>query len=185
MRDMGNRSKGFTLVELLTGVAVLAITLTLAGPSFVGMIKNNRISGASNDFVGALQLAKTESAARTRPVSICKSNDDATGCVGGGDWQQGWLVFTDIDADGNYDDGEDTLIFIQEALHEQITFGGTAGVDTSVTFFPSGTSSVTSTEVLIMCDERGYDDSALGILISITGRGNVVKAEDSGQNACL
>ena len=184
MREMGNQSKGFTLLELLTGVTILAITMALAGPSFVQMIKDNRIDGATSDFVGALQLAKTESAARTRPVSICKSNDDATNCVGGGDWQQGWLVFTDLNADGNID-GDDTIVFINEALHEQLTFGGTAGVTNFITFFPTGTTSITSIEVLMMCDERGYDESAQGILISITGRGNVVKAEDSGQNACL
>jgi type IV fimbrial biogenesis protein FimT len=181
---MGIQSKGFTIVELLTGVAILAITMALAGPSFVTMIKDNRIDSATSEFVGALQLAKAESASRTRPVSVCKSNTTADGCNAGGEWTQGWLVFADIDGDGLLD-GEDTLILVREALHEQITFGGTAGVDEFITFFPSGTTSVTSTEVLMMCDERGYDDSAQGVLISITGRGNVVRAEDSGQNACL
>ncbi len=178
------QSKGFTLLELLVGVSILAITMALAGPSFVQLIKDNRIDGATNDFVGSLQLAKAESAARSRPVSICKSNDVGTECVANGDWRQGWIVFTDLNADGNLD-GDDSIIYVNEPLHEQITFGGTNGVATFITYNPSGTTSITSTEVLIMCDDREYEQSAQGVLISITGRGNVVKAEDSGQAACL
>lgn len=178
------KSEGFTILELLIGVTILAITMALAAPNFIDIVKNNRIAGASSDFIGALQLAKTESASSVRPVSICKSNNDGDKCVGGGDWQQGWLVFTDLDADGNLD-GDDTIIFVNQALDDQITFGGTAGVDDSITFNPSGTTSLTSTETLILCDERGFDYSGKGILISITGRASIVTRDNSGQTTCL
>ncbi len=148
------------------------------------MIKNNRISGSANDFVAALQLAKAEAASRINPVSLCKSNPAGNACVAGGDWQQGWIVFSDANGNAAVDAG-DTVLLSHEALDATITFDGTAGVATAITYRPSGTTSVTSTEVLIICDDRGFADSAKGILVTITGRGAVMKASETGQNACL
>ncbi|MCP4766165.1 MAG: hypothetical protein GY875_07820 [Gammaproteobacteria bacterium] len=177
-------SRGFTLLELIIIIGILGMTMAFAAPGLATMIKNNRLSGSVNDFVAALQYAKAEAASRVNPVSLCKKNPAGTACVGGGDWQQGWIVFSDANGDAAVDGG-DTVLLNHEALDASITFGGTAGVATAVTYRPSGTTSVTSTEVLIICDERGFAESAKGILVSITGRGAVMKATDTGQNACL
>ena len=181
---MSTYQKGFTLLELIIIIAILGLTMAFAAPGLSDMIKNNRISGNSNDFVAALQFAKAEAASRVNPVTVCKRNAAGSACVADGDWQQGWIVFSDIDGDAAVD-GDDEVLMRHEALHAAITFGGTAGVDTFVTYRPSGTTSVTSTEVLILCDDRGYAASAKGILVSITGRGAVMKAAETGQNACL
>ena len=148
------------------------------------MIKNNRISGSASDFVAALQFAKAEAASRINPVTLCKKNPAGTACVAGGDWQQGWIVFSDINGNAAVNGGEIVLLN-HEALDDSITFGGTAGIATAVTYRPSGTTSVTSTEVLIICDDRGFVDNAKGILVTITGRGAVMKVSETGQNACL
>ncbi|MCP4472031.1 MAG: prepilin-type N-terminal cleavage/methylation domain-containing protein [Gammaproteobacteria bacterium] len=181
---MSTDSRGFTLLELIIIIAILGLTMAFAAPGLSTMIKNNRISGNANDFVAALQFAKTEAASRINPVTLCKSNPAGTACVAGGDWQQGWIVFSDANGDAAVNAG-DTVLLSHEALDDTITFGGTAGVDTAVTYRPSGTTSVTSTEVLIICDDRGFADSAKGILVTITGRGAVMKASETGQNACL
>jgi len=181
---MRNCGKGFTLVELVVALGILGLTMAFAVPSFVGLISNNRISTSANDFVGALQLAKAESAARTAPATICKKNIAGTGCVTTGDWQQGWIVFSDINGNAAVDAG-DAVVLNHEALDSQITFNGTAGVTNSITFNPSGRTSITGTQVFIMCDARGFAVSAKGILVTITGRGSVLKATDTGQTACL
>ena len=181
---MGNCDKGFTLVELIMALGVLGLTMAFAVPSFVTVISNNRISSSANDFVGSLQLAKAESAARIEPTTICKKNIAGTGCLTSGDWQQGWIVFSDNNGNAAVDAG-DTVVLNHEALDSQITFNGTAGVTNSITFNPSGRTSITGTQVLIMCDARGFAESAKGILVTITGRGNVMKASDTGQIACL
>ncbi len=181
---MGNCGKGFTLVELIMALGILGLTMAFAVPSFVNLISNNRISSSASDFVGALQLAKAESAARTSPATICKKNIAGTGCVTTGDWQQGWIVFSDLNGNAAVDAG-DAVVLNHEALDSQITFNGTAGVTNSITFNPSGRTSITGTQVLIMCDARGFAESAKGILVTITGRGNVMKASDTGQTACL
>ena len=181
---MRNYDKGFTLIELMMGVAILGITMAFAAPSFTNLISNSRISGDANDFINALQLAKAEAAARINPTTICKKNTAGSACVAAGDWQQGWIVFSDIDGDGIVDAGE-TVVLNHEALDPRISFGGTAQVANSITFRPSGTTSITGTQVLIVCDDRGFAESAKGILITITGRGGVMKAADTGQTTCL
>jgi type IV fimbrial biogenesis protein FimT len=177
-------SKGFTLLELIIIIAILAITMAFAAPGLGTMIANNRISGSVNDFVAALQFAKAEAASRVNPVTLCKKDATSTGCIAGGDWQQGWIVFSDLNGDATVN-GADTILLNHEALDASITFGGTAGVTTSITYRPSGTTSITNTEVLIICDNRGFAESAKGVLVTITGRGSVMKATDTGQNACL
>ncbi|MCP4334136.1 MAG: prepilin-type N-terminal cleavage/methylation domain-containing protein [Gammaproteobacteria bacterium] len=186
---MGTDSRGFTLLELVIVIVILGLTMAFAAPGLSTMIKNNRVSGNANDFVAALQFAKAEAASRINPVTLCKKNSAGTACVGGGDWQQGdwqqgWIVFSDLNGDAAVD-GDDTVLLNHETLDAKITFGGTAGVATAVTYWPSGTTSVTGTEVLIICDDRGFADSAKGILVTITGRGAVMKASETGQIACL
>ena len=180
---MVTNSKGFTLLELIIVVAILGITMAIATPGLRTMIANNRISGAASDFVAALQFAKAEAVARINPVTLCKSSN-STGCAGTGDWQQGWIVFSDDNGDAGVDDGEEVLLNHQ-ALNAQITFIGTAGVTDAITMQPSGTSSVTTIETLMICDGRGFDYSSRGILITITGRGSVMKGSDTGQTTCL
>ncbi|MCZ6486732.1 MAG: GspH/FimT family pseudopilin [Gammaproteobacteria bacterium] len=180
---MGNCGKGFTLVELMVALGILGLTMAFAVPSFVTLISNNRISSSASDFVGSLQLAKAESAARTSPATICKKNIAGTGCVTAGDWQQGWIVFSDINGNAAVDAG-DAVVLDHEPLDSQITFND-AGVTNSITFNPSGTTSITGTQIFIMCDARGFADYAKGILVTITGRGSVMKASDTGLTACL
>lgn len=180
-------SRGFTLLELIIIIGILGITMAVAAPGLATMISNNRISSDASDFVAALQLAKAEAAARVNPVTVCKKNTSSTDCIASGDWSQGWIVFSDINGDGGVDAGAgETVLLSHEALHPRITFGGTTGVTDSITYRPSGTTSVTSTEILIVCDDRGFDGNiSRGILVTITGRGSVMKASDTGQTACL
>jgi len=180
-------NKGFTLLELIIIIAILAITMAIAAPGLSTMISNNRISSNASDFAAALQLAKAEAVARLNPVIVCKKNVDSNGCVAGGDWSQGWIVFSDDNGNGGVDAGDnEAILLIHEALHERINFGGTGGIDNFVRFQPSGTTSVTNTEWLTVCDERGLDSNSRAILVTITGRGSVIKATDIvGLTECI
>jgi type IV fimbrial biogenesis protein FimT len=176
-------SKGFTLLELIVIIAILAITMAIAAPGLSTMVSNNRISGNASDFVAALQFAKAEAVARVNPVTLCKSTN-LTGCAGNGGWQQGWIVFSDDNGDAAVDDGEEVLLN-HETLHPNITFIGTDGVANAITIRPSGISSVTTIETLMICDDRGFDYGSRGILVTMTGRGSVMKASETGQTTCL
>lgn len=94
-RDARERAAGgFSLVELMVTIAVAAILLAIAAPSFTQVIADNRAASAANDLLASLQFARSEAVKRARPVSLCPSNDGQTCVSGGTSWQEGWIVFT-------------------------------------------------------------------------------------------
>ena len=183
---MVTNSKGFTLLELIIIITIVGISMAMAAPGLRSMIANNQISSSASDFASALQLAKAEAVARVNPVIVCKKNAASTGCIAGGDWSQGWIVFSDDNGNDAVDAPGEAVLLVHEALNERITFVGNNGeVDSSITFRPSGTSDVTDTGILIICDDGRFDSSSRGILVTITGRGSVMKAGETGQTTCL
>lgn len=77
-------SGGFTLVELLVAVAVLAIVLTIAIPSFASIAQRARLKSAADKLRSELSEARTEALRRNRNVvvSFTRSTDGATWCYG-------------------------------------------------------------------------------------------------------
>ena len=84
------RSGGFSLLELMITVAVAAILMALAVPSFTSLINNNRLTSGSNALVTAMHHARSEAVRRNARVTLCASADGAT-CAGTGNWQ-GWVT---------------------------------------------------------------------------------------------
>lgn len=117
---------GFTMVELMITIAVAAILLAIALPSFRSTINNNRVTNRSNDLVGALNVARLEALSRGRTVSVCASADGAS-CSGSTAWNAGWIVFVDGGTAGVVD-GSDVVLRSWPALDAQ------DALDTTVKF---------------------------------------------------
>ena len=86
--------RGFSIIELMIGVAILAILVALAVPSLTSVINNNRLAAQANEFVTALQLARSEAVRLNTAVSVCKSDDGAACSAAAGPWT-GWITVVD------------------------------------------------------------------------------------------
>lgn len=121
---------GFTLVELMVTIAVVAIFATLAFPSFQSTLRSNRVATASNEMLASLSLARMEAIRSTKPAVICASNADGSAC--GTDWNQGWIVWVDANGDSTRQSGEAVVRYVQP--HPRLSFSvassGSASTDT-------------------------------------------------------
>lgn len=84
---------GFTLIELMVTVTVLAILVVVAAPSFNETILSNKLTSYANNFVASAILARSEAIKRNAAVTLCRSSDGLT-CATTGGWQQGWIVLS-------------------------------------------------------------------------------------------
>ena len=99
------RASGFTMIEMLITIAVAAILMGIAIPSFRYITNANRIASEINGLVGDLQLARAQAIKEGRTVTVCQSSDSAT-CTNSTSWASGWIVFSDPANVGVYDAGE-------------------------------------------------------------------------------
>lgn len=108
MRAAGAR--GFTLIELMAGIAVLAVLLSIGVPSFRDLLAASRLTTLSNNMVTAIASARGEARKRGIPVTFCAANDGVTGCRTDGSWNREWIVFTDdAGGAGMIDTGDELL----------------------------------------------------------------------------
>ena len=175
--------KGFTIVELIIGLSVAAILLSLAVPSFSTLVMNNRITTQANEFISSLALARSQALKRVSRVTVCGSADGAS-CAGSGGWQQGWIVFADDDNDAAVDGGEE-ILRVYSALEGGNTLVGNTNVANYISYVASGSTRLTGgafqTGTLVLCDSRGAGPHARAINVSVTGRSRV---EDTSPVTC-
>lgn len=135
------KQSGFTIVELVIVITIMAILVAIAIPSFQQLMMTNRLASATNDLMGSLNLARSEAIRRGAWVNVG---------VTGASWKDGWRVFIDVDrnpGDMDYDGGplnggvDEELRIVQPVMPNMANFTvlGSAGVATLVSFRPDGT----------------------------------------------
>lgn len=153
-------SGGFTLIEMMVTIAIAAILLAIAVPSYQGIIINNRISAQTNDFVSGLALARSEAIKRGTSVRV-----KAVGT----NFSSGWTIWVDANGNAALDAGEE--LRVHEALKSGFTLIGTGFTDpTEIQYRSSGVSDSGGSFTLCY---SGYKERLISV--SVTGRVSTTK----------
>ncbi len=134
-RALRSATLGFTLVETLTVVMIIAILIAVGAPSYRSVTTSSRLSTEVNDLLGALQFARSQALKEGRPVTACISNDGES-CAAGTGWHGGWIVFSDTNANGTVDGGE-TVLRVRRPFSGEDVFEEDDGLNT-ITFNREG-----------------------------------------------
>lgn len=85
-------SSGFTLVEVMVAISVMAILLAIAVPSFNSATLASQLRASATDLSSSAFLARSEAIKRNAVATMCIANSDGTDCAGSGSWEQGWII---------------------------------------------------------------------------------------------
>ena len=162
------RERGFTLIELMTAIGLTGLLLSMAVPALDIFVSNARQTGAVNDFVSSMHIARSTAVTTNTRVTICPSAGGAD--CDGADWEQGWIVFSDPDSDQSVDAGE-TIVSTSGDAGDLTIRSGEFG--SFLMYRPNGrvmnASLNGSAGAFTVCDDRGTDHAKV-MIIDLSGR---------------
>ncbi len=191
--------KGFTLYELLITLLIVGVVMTLGLPNLTAFTQNSRVTTTANDLHGSFYLARSEAARGKTNITICGSIDAPPlprDCDG--TFDDGWIVFIDLDGDIVRDVGTENVLRAFPAIDTELdiltnggatyfSFAGT-GLGRGDVLGP-GTSFVSAR----ICDSRGNirvvgdnDSAARVLIVTPIGRATVLRdvARITAQGGC-
>ena len=93
---MSRRSRGFTIIEVMVVISIVAIVLAMVVPNFATMMQNSRLGSAAKSYLVGIQTARAEAIRRNLPVEFVTTDTTLTGdfansavAANGG---KGWVV---------------------------------------------------------------------------------------------
>jgi type IV fimbrial biogenesis protein FimT len=151
--------RGFTIIELLTTVAVLVILAALAAPPLSYLVRDQRAKTAALDIYASLTLARSEA---------IKRNDNVDLVPNAADWATGWSVR--VAADG-------TVLKRQDALPGMAI----ANLSGPLSFRRDGRVAGAGAPTFVVTSTESNSIAARCVLVDLSGRPNIRK--DTNGNA--
>lgn len=161
---------GFTLLELLVTIAVIAIVTSIAVPAFRSLVLSDRSLTQGTSLLLSLNLARSEAIKQdlANGVTVCTSTDGVT-CTGTSNWAQGWIVLSSA--------SQSTPISVIPALPNGSALSVTPAT-TQVTFRSDGSATPVA---FTLCDSRGWQ-YARYTQVAFTGRVTATLGYDLSHN---
>lgn len=163
------KGAGFSLVEMLTTMSILAILLVVASPGLASLTSANTLSAAQSELAAAMMLARGEAMKRGAQVGLT-----AAVPVPGTEFSGGWTIFVDSNGNGLYDVGE-TIVRQQPAYHGDVRIS-TAGGATTIAFNSRGFLVPSSLVTFTLCSSA----ASKGYLLRVEPVGLTDVAETAG-----
>ena len=162
---MRHRNAGFTLIELVTTLSVMAICAGIALPSMEALIERQRASAAVGSLMSHMALARMAAISRNQRAVLCPSDDGLT-CLSGTDWSRGWMLFLDEDGNRIPDANEEILRTDLEPTSRHLRVVSTVGRQ-QLRYLPDGRSAGTNLTVSI-CNKRS--ELLAAVIVNNMGR---------------
>jgi type IV fimbrial biogenesis protein FimT len=180
---------GYTLIELMAILAVIAIVLATGLPLMSVFFQGNRMVSNTNEVVAGLHISRSEAIKQQMRVTMCQSANQSS-CSGTGRWEDGFIVFQDPNGNATVDGGERILRINTGAEGKQVTIrsndAGSNQITNAVTFTSRGLPKLlngsSTSGTFRICDSRGKQMNAdgettvaRGVVLSISGRVRTTK----------
>ena len=179
---------GFSMVELMVVLAISAILLGLAAPSFTTLVKKSNVTSAVNTFLADARFARSEAVRLGTTVTMCRSTNSETGnttgptCASGDSWDSGGIIFMDQDRDGDRDYDADASLD-DRVLRRQ---GPISSIDikdqggtTKIKFAPTGRL-VNASSAVTLKFGGSYDVSLeRSVCVNVGGRARVETSDEA------
>lgn len=155
---------GFTLVELLVVVAVVAILAAVAVPSYTQMIANSRVRSTAQTFHASLMRARSEALKRNRAVAVQRV---------GASWSNGWQVIDQTSGDVIESSTPATRVTLAEASNL-----------TTVVYLQSGRMLSSANTLFMRFADVGDKAQDRCVAVDLSGRPSIVAEDDKPDDAC-
>ena len=173
--------EGFTLLECLVAVAIMAILTVLAVPGFRDLLVRRSVLVTADALVSDLRFARAEAIKRGTQVSMCRSANGSA-CSATGNWVEGWIVFVDRNAKGVVDPGDEVLrVQPRQPQLESIASDNPSTDKASFNFLPTGMSGPSTQTFKLTPVAPAPSNSLRVVCVSSQGRPRLAPA---GASSC-
>lgn len=170
------QQRGFTAIELMVVVAIVAVLMAMAAPSFNGLMERWRVKQGIGGMQSAIFLARSEAIKRGGNVVIQKTANNTNGCtlaLTTAEWGCGWYICVDSNSNNTCNASEEVIQRFEPVARIEVQ-RSTAGE--SVTFnrwgMPTGGFGFSMSP-----QGKSYSDiSSRGLCVSSGGRINVIES---------
>lgn len=178
------RQHGFSLIELMTTLAVVATIYSLSG-SLADFTLNTQSTSIINNFVTAIHYARSEAISRNAVVTLCRSKhgtqcDSFPDIHKQKDWSNGWMIYLDTDENRRFNRSRDEILRFYHAIPESFTLTSQAKV--RITYTGSGFSKGFM-DTWKLCHKSADPTFTRGLVLNFIGR--IRMAKDSDGNGVL
>jgi type IV fimbrial biogenesis protein FimT len=189
-------ARGFTVIELMLSLVVLAIIVALGAPALNNFVIQSRMTSQINELLADVSYARNEAATRGVRIGFCASANAtsaaATCSSAVSDWANGRIVFVDVDGDGSRNTGSgstEILLKSSAALTGSstmtVTWSGSGAAPASFQFRPYGgmatansavigTSTITTNVTYKICPSTSGKEGRQ-LSIGMTGRPTITR----------
>lgn len=160
-------SQGLSMLELIIVLMLIAIVMTYAVPSYQLMMQRQHMRISKDSLNTSLVLARNTSITRNQQVMLCPTNDGLS-CEGE-KFEQGWIVFFDLNKNAQREPSMEALIWVQNKLHKNLTVRASSAYKNGIAFTPNGRLARGFSGNVILC-AQGSTEYAIKIIMIASGR---------------